>query len=119
MKRFLSALVLMVFATTASAESGWKSKPIVCGDTASVYERLIDQYDLRVVFAAVANAQSENLETFQTATFMYMNLDTGRFLLIEANAAEGYACVVQFGQGLDFNITDEGIRAFLLDGTGF
>ena len=112
MKKFLLAAAAIMFSFTAEAE--WKHKPIQCTETKKIYSELIDRYNLKPMFAGVANIRTFAGEFQPAVVIFFMNIDDGRFLFLEKDNFVGYSCVTQFGDGIDFNITEEEIRQYLL-----
>ena len=117
MKMFLAALSA-AFLVTSAAAAEWKQKPIQCTETTEIFSRLIDPYKLKPMFAAVANIRTHTGELQPAVVMFFMNIDDGRFLMIETDKSDGYACILAIGDGVDFNITEQEIREFLLDDSG-
>ena len=109
MKTLLSALVLMALVSTAEAK--WFQKPVQCSTGEDVYSKLIEPYGLQPMLAAVASIVTPD-ESSPAVLIFYMNIDTGRFLILETDNVS--TCIVGIGDGVDFNITPDEIREFLL-----
>jgi hypothetical protein len=110
MKKILFAAAAMVFATTAEAE--WFQKPVQCSTGEDVYNTLIETFELQPMFAAVAQIITpDNLSP--AVLIFYMNIESGRFLILETDNVS--TCIIGIGDGVDFDITPEEIRNFLLN----
>jgi len=110
MKTLLSALVLLALVSTTEAK--WFQKPVQCSTGEDVYSTLIEPYDLQPMFAAVASIVTPDASSPAVLIF-YMNIDTGRFLIVETDDIS--TCIIGIGDGVDFNITPEEMRKFLLN----
>lgn len=113
MKTLLSALALMALISTAEAK--WFHKPVQCSTGEDVYSTLIEPYGLQPMLAAVASIVTPDDSTPAVLIF-YMNIDTGRFLILETDNVS--TCIIGIGDGVDFNITPEEIKELLLDESG-
>lgn len=109
MKTLLSALALMALVSTAEAK--WFHKPVQCSTGEDVYSTLIEPYGLQPMLAAVASIVTPD-ESSPAVLIFYMNIDTGRFLILETDNVS--TCIIGIGDGVDFNITPDEIREFLL-----
>jgi len=109
MKTLLSALALMALVSTAEAK--WFQKPVQCSTGEDVYSTLIEPYGLQPMLAAVASIVTPD-ESSPAVLIFYMNIDTGRFLILETDNVS--TCIIGIGDGVDFNITPDEIREYLL-----
>ena len=116
MKAFLIAIAAILFVSTAEAE--WKSKPVMCDQTSEIFRVLLDPYEVKPMFAAVENVRRFDGNYQPAVIVFFMNIDNGKFLLLETDDQKDMACVIEFGDGMDFNITESEIREFLLDESG-
>lgn len=108
MKKFLFAVAAMVFATTAEAK--WFEKPVQCSTGEDVYNTLIETYELQPMFAAVAQIITPDI-TSPAVLIFYMNIESGRFLILETDNVS--TCIIGIGDGVDFDITPQEMKNFL------
>lgn len=113
MKTLLSALVLMALVSTA--EATWFEKPVQCSTGEDVYNTLIEPNDLQPMLVAVASIVTPDDSTPAVLIF-YINIDTGRFLILEADNVS--TCIIGIGDGVDVNISPEEIKELLLKNSG-
>jgi len=110
MKKFLFAIASIVFATTAEAK--WYEKPVQCGQMQEIYDNLIDPYELQPMVAAVANIVMPDQPMSPAVMLFYMNIDTGKFLILESDNVN--TCILAIGDGVDFNLTPDEVRNMFL-----
>lgn len=114
MKKILFAIAAIAFATTAEAK--WYEKPVKCASAQEMYDELIDPYELQPMIVAVANIIIPDESISKAVLIFYMNIDTGRYLIIESDNVN--SCIIAIGDGIDFDITPEQIRNHLLKKSG-
>jgi len=110
MKKFLLAAAAIMFSFTAEAK--WFHKPVQCSTGEDVYNELIETFELQPMFAAVAQIIMPDSSSPAVLIF-YMNVESGRFLILETDNVN--TCIIGIGDGVDFDITPEEIRNFLLN----
>ena len=111
MKHLFAVLVAILFVT--NAEAGGYEKPIQCGDTREIYRTLIDPYVVEPMFIAVGVIVDSNWLEKPVLTVLYINQDTGEFLMLEASGAPGEICIIAIGNGVDFSQDKDFIRQVL------
>lgn len=111
MKHLFAALIGILFITNAEAE--WYQKPIQCGDTKEIYRTLIDPHNVEPLFIAVGVIVNGNWDEDVALTVLYINQDTGEFLMLEASGAPGEICIISIGNGVDFSQDKDFIRQAL------
>ena len=111
MRIFLAILLSVLITSTANAK--WRYKPVNCSTPQEIYQTLLDPYDMTPMFAAVSNAMNSEMQYMKVPIVLYLNIEEKRFLVLEFGHTEG-ACILAFGNGLDFDITDDMVRGLLL-----
>jgi len=117
MKNILKYLITAFFAVnmtifTVSAVE-WRAKPVQCGDTKELYRDLIDEHNVKPMFVAIEMITNSGLEQEIGAIIFYMNLDNGKWIMIEKGNTPTEACVVALGTDLNFDINEHEIREMI------
>jgi len=111
MKHLFAVLIAILFVT--NTEAGWYEKPIQCADTKEIYRTLIDPHQVEPLFIATGVIIDGNWEEAIALTVLYMNQDTGEFLILEASGKPGEICIISIGSGVDFSQDKDFIRQAL------
>ena len=117
MKTLLKSIITAIFAAnilifTAFANE-WRAKPVQCGDIKQIYKELIDDHSVKPMFVAIEMVTTSDMDQIAAAVVMYMNLDEGKWILLEQGDYPGEMCVIALGTGLDFDIDEDLIREIL------
>jgi len=112
MKTILKYLITVFFAVnitifTAHAAT-WRSKPVQCGSIAEV-KRVIEENDEIALIGGLGNSSfnDENLRDLTIVpVYWFYSPDTGSFSVVEFHLESDEACVIQFGNGVDFDVAE-------------
>ena len=99
MKYYL-IMFAMLWATSAFAVET-RSKPVQCGDYDSL-NQIIERAGEKPLVGGIGEVKFEGGAIEHLPVYMFANTDTGTFTIIEIHADE--ACVLSYGNGLDFNV---------------
>jgi len=102
MKYYL-IMFLMLWATSAIAEPQWKHKPVQCGDTQQLLE-LLAMAEEKAILGALTDLRARGGQQDLNPIYFFANTNTGTFTIIEYHLSNGEACVIGYGEGLDFGV---------------
>ena len=107
MKTIFNILLFILLSFSASAAE-WRLKPIQCGSVAEV-RMLIEGNDEMALIGGLGNS-SFNEENPRDLTivpvYWFYSPDTGSFSVVEFHIESDEACVIQFGNGVDFDVAE-------------
>jgi hypothetical protein len=90
MRKFLTALVLLiVVATSSTAQTRTVNKPVVCDATETVFKTIVEEFKETPQWRGSTSQQG-------TSTVLTVNLTTGAWTLIEYTTV--MACVIGVGE---------------------
>ena len=112
MKTILKYLITAFFVVnitifTAHATT-WRLKPVQCGTLEEVKE-LLDHNEEWALLGAIGNTSlNEDYpeELSPVPVYWFYNEDTGSFTIIEFHFFLDEGCVIQFGNGVDFDVRE-------------
>lgn len=106
MKNLLRTIVIttaIIFSTSAFAELKWREKPVQCGSPESLYE-IIDSANEKPILGGISQILTSQLATEYWPVYIFVNTETGTFTIVEIHLNTDEACVVSFGNGIDFDV---------------
>ena len=101
-KIILTALISLFFTSQLQAEPYWAQKPVQCGPTQEVMDR-IDADGLKPLMMMTGNARVENTKRVLPYAFYY-DMEEQFWIMVEFFNEET-SCVVGVGQGVSFDVT--------------
>ena len=106
------AIAFLPVKTVVAQEAFWGAKPVQCGPVESALNIAMDK-ELIPVFSGMGWANSANAEqSIPVKVGLYMNVQTQEFAVIEYSVDMSEACIVAYGEGIQF--TEEDINNFLM-----
>ena len=118
MKSYIHAIILvwlMAFWTGfAQAETNpiLRNKPVQCALPIDVVNEYILPHELDVMYIAVANIVTQFQQSELAAISFWMNVETGKFLMLEGNKEE--VCVISLGDRMDFSVENDKVLGLYL-----
>ena len=99
---------MFLLSTVANAEPHWLLKPVQCGPQKEL-ETLVERDGQKPLLAAVATAifdDNGNLSKKELPIILFYNPTNKMYSLVEFNPEIQEACVISFGNGVDFNVME-------------
>ena len=115
MKALLAASVAIMIAVTAQAQPIMRNKPIQCAPPIDIVNEYILPFELDVMYIAVANIVTQMRTQELAAVSFWMNVQTGKFLMLEGNSEE--TCVLSLGDRMDFSVESDEVLEMYLQNT--
>jgi len=113
MKQLITAMALVLSTCTpAVAEPMMRNKPVQCAPPIEVINHYIIPNELDVLYIAVANITTQMQTQQLAAVSFWMNVDTGKFLLLEGDQEQ--VCVISLGDKMDFSIENDHVLGLYL-----
>ena len=101
MKFLVTALFLLFSFSAVAGEK--RLKVIECGTDIQLLELLAKHNEYALV-GGVGDVEFENGTVSQLPVYVFVNPDTGSFTIAEFFPDAGEACVIAYGNGLDFDV---------------
>lgn len=101
MKYYL-ILFLMLWATSVFAVE-LRSKPVQCGGMKSLLE-VIDRAEEKALIGGLSEVTLDDRSKQIMPVYVFVNIDTGTFTIIEVQLASDEVCVLGYGNGIDFDV---------------
>jgi len=99
-------ITLSLLPTLAYAEPYWASKPVQCGPLEEV-KSIVKQHGEVAILGAMAQIvvdPNELNSISQTPIYLFYSQENRTYTLIEFNFQNEEACVVSWGNGVDFDV---------------
>lgn len=106
MKNLLRTIIIttaIVFSTSAFAQTQWREKPVQCGDPSSLY-KFLDEAGEKPILGGIGEIRTSQLATEYWPVYIFVNTETGTFTIVEIHLNTDEACIVSFGNGIDFDV---------------
>lgn len=92
----------MLWATSVFAVE-LRSKPVQCGGIKSLLE-VIDQAEEKALIGGLSEVTLDDRSKQIMPVYVFVNIDTGTFTIIEVQLASDEVCVLGYGNGIDFDV---------------
>ena len=109
MKKLLKYLsILLILIPTSAFAAEWRGKPVQCGSLEAVQELLESNGEVALVGAVGRTSPDKTnpRRTVEVPVYWFYNPDTGSFTIVEFHFFVNEACVISFGDGVDFNVSE-------------
>ena len=106
MKNLLRTIIVFttfLFSFSAFAETQWREKPVQCGSLTSLY-KVLEKADEIAVLGGIGEILTSQKETEYWPVYIFVNTETGTFTIVEMHFDRDEACVISFGNGIDFDV---------------
>jgi len=103
MKYYL-IMFLMLWATSAFAETEWRQKPVQCGSPDTLIKVITAAGEKALIGALTDLREPGELQSSLTPVYIFVNTDTGTFTIVEYHLSGEDVCVIGYGTGVDFNV---------------
>lgn len=100
--KFLAAILILLFSFSAIAGEK-RLKVIECGSDVQLLE-LITKHKEYALVGGIGDVEFENGLVSQLPVYVFVNPDTRSFTIVEFFPEAGDACVIAYGNGLDFDV---------------
>ena len=98
----LAAVLLLLFSFTAIAGEK-RLKVIECGSDVEVF-KLLSEYKEYALVGGIGQVEFQNGRIERLPIYVFVNADKGTFTIAEFFLQAQEACVIAFGNGLDFDV---------------
>lgn len=115
MKQIITAIAISLILSTCShaiAKPTMRNKPVQCATPIEVINEYIMPHELDVMYIAVANITTQMRTQELAAISFWMNVETGKFLMLEGNKEE--VCVISLGDRMDFSVENDKVLGLYL-----
>ena len=100
--KFLAAILLLLFSFSAIAGEK-RLKVIECGSDVQFLE-LMTKYKEYALVGGIGDVEFENGTVAQLPVYVFVNPESRSFTIVEFFPEAGDACVIAYGNGLDFDV---------------
>jgi len=99
----LIALSLFVLSP-AYANERWVQKPVQCGAPERA-NQILEEYGEKAILGGLTNIKGpDDNRDFYYPFYLFANTETGTFTIIEYHLGTNEACVIGYGNSLDFDV---------------
>ena len=99
----LIALSLAILSP-AYAKEKWVQKPVQCG-SAERANQLLSEYGEKAILGGLTNVKGpEDNRDFYYPLYVFANIETGTFTIVEYHLGSNQVCVIGYGNSLDFDV---------------
>ena len=98
--------VVNTLIITASAEVQWKLKPVQCSEYSIVKELMNNTGEIAIIGGiGKMSLDTSGLDSIvDSPVYFFYNSESGSFTIYEFNLQEDEVCVIQWGEGVNFDV---------------
>ena len=106
MKKLLRTIILsttLLSSVSAFAQTQWRQKPVQCGSLTSLY-KFLDEAGEKAILGGIGEIRTSQEKKELWPIYVFVNTDTGTFTVVEAHLDNDEACIIAFGDRIDFDV---------------
>jgi hypothetical protein len=101
--KFLAATFLIIMFSFSALAGEKRLKVIECGTDVEVF-KLLSEYKEYALVGGLGQVEFQNGKIERLPIYVFVNADKGTFTIAEFFPQAQEACVIAFGNGLDFDV---------------